>query len=167
MSDVSSMFIVYLLELLTWHDDPYSQQVVRDLYNASKKAAQWQLAESAADGIPSHLVSTYDIVGLTRYPHDAYGGSFHLLAMKAAETLAYKMSMYILYNKVHVVLLTEVGMFQLTNGVFKLFFIAISTRAVQFRTKLQMANFYYNVMKILIIIYISFMAFTCIVLICL
>ena len=91
MSDVSSMFIVYLLELITWHDDPYSQQVVVDLYNASKKAAQWHIAESTADGIPSHLVDTYDILGLNAYPYDAYTGGFHLLAMKAAETLAYKM----------------------------------------------------------------------------
>ena len=91
MSDVSSMFIVYLLELLTWHDDPYSQQVVVDLYNASKKAAQWHITESTANGIPSHLVDTYDVVGLAAYPHDAYTGGFHLLAMKAAEILAYKM----------------------------------------------------------------------------
>jgi non-lysosomal glucosylceramidase len=94
MSDVSSMFIVYLLELLTWHNDPYSQQVVQDLYNASKKAAQWHMDESAAEGIPGHLVDTYDILGLAAYPHDAYSGGFHLLAMRAAEALAYRMSMY-------------------------------------------------------------------------
>ena len=91
MSDVSSMFIVYLLELLTWHDDPYSRQVVKDLYNASRKAAQWHMNESTTDGIPGHLVDTYDILHLMAYAHDAYTGGFHLLAMKAAETLAYKM----------------------------------------------------------------------------
>ena len=98
MSDVSSMFIVYLLELLTWHDDPYSQQVVKELYNASKKAAQWHIAESTAEGFPSQLVDTYDILGLNAYPYDAYTGGFHLLAMKAAETLAYAMSMYSLLH---------------------------------------------------------------------
>ncbi|XP_019862650.1 PREDICTED: uncharacterized protein LOC109591341 [Amphimedon queenslandica] len=91
MSDVSSMFIVYLLELLTWHDDPYSQQVVRDLYNASKKAAQWHMSVSTAEGIPIHMVDTYDVLRLESYPYDTYSGSFHLLAMKAAETLAYAM----------------------------------------------------------------------------
>ena len=94
MSDVSSMFIVYLLELITWHDDPYSQQVVKDLYNASKKAAQWHIDESIAEGIPGHLVDTYDVLALGAYPYDAYTGGFHLLAMKAAETLANKMSTY-------------------------------------------------------------------------
>uniref|UniRef100_A0A1X7UVT0 Uncharacterized protein n=1 Tax=Amphimedon queenslandica TaxID=400682 RepID=A0A1X7UVT0_AMPQE len=98
MCDVSSMFIVYLLELLTWHDDPYSQQVVRDLYNASKKAAQWHMSVSTAEGIPLHLVDTYDIVNLAAYPYDTYSGSFHLLAMKAAETLAYAMGMYLPIN---------------------------------------------------------------------
>ena len=93
MSDVSSMFIVYLLELLTWHDDPYSWQVVKDLYNVSKKAAQWHMEESFTDGIPSYMVDTYDVLGLGAYPYDAYTGGFHLLAMKAAETLAYEMGM--------------------------------------------------------------------------
>ena len=92
MSDVSSMFIVYLLELLTWHEDPYSQQVVKDLYSAAKKAAQWHIAVSTAQGIPGGLVDTYDVLGLNGYPQDAYTGGFHLLAMKAAEILAYQMS---------------------------------------------------------------------------
>ncbi|XP_019852028.1 PREDICTED: uncharacterized protein LOC109581956 [Amphimedon queenslandica] len=105
MCDVSSMFIVYLLELLTWHDDPYSQQVVRDLYNASKKAAQWHMSVSTAEGIPLHLVDTYDIVNLAAYPYDTYSGSFHLLAMKAAETLAYAMGMYLPINALMIVTL--------------------------------------------------------------
>ncbi len=91
MSDVSSMFIVYLLELLTWHDDSYTQQVVKDLWPNAKRAAEWQLNVSAADGIPRHMVDTYDILGLSVYPHDTYSGAFHLLAMRAAETLAYWM----------------------------------------------------------------------------
>ena len=88
------MFIVYLLELLTWYDDPYTQQVVADLYNASRNAAQWFIDRSQAEGIPGGLVDTYDILNLAKYPYDAYSSAFHLLAMKAAETLAYQMSTY-------------------------------------------------------------------------
>ncbi len=88
MSDVSSMFIVYLLELLTWRND---SQVVKDLWPSAKRAAEWQLSVSAADGIPRHMVDTYDVLQLDFYPHDTYSGAFHLLAMRAAEALAYWM----------------------------------------------------------------------------
>lgn len=104
------MFIVYLLELLTWSDDPYTRQVVKDLYNASRNAAQWFMDKSEADGIPGGLVDTYDILDLVAYPYDAYSSAFYLLAMKAAETLAYQMSMYMfVYTFLHTYLWTSVG----------------------------------------------------------
>ena len=46
---------------------------------------------SATDGIPRNLVASYDIIGLNAYRHSTYNGAFHLLAMKAAERLAYQM----------------------------------------------------------------------------
>ncbi len=44
--------------------------------------------------MPTHLVTTYDVLGLKAYPYSSYTGAFHLLAMKAAEKLALWMSKY-------------------------------------------------------------------------
>eukprot|EP01050_Picozoa_sp_SAG11_P006368 SAG11_NODE_490_length_8982_cov_5.961162_9_plen_762_part_00 len=85
MSDVSSMFITYVLELYRWQNDT---QTVHDLWPVVKKAAQWQMDVSAEDGTPQHLENTYDILGPTRFKHVSYNTVFHLLAMKAAAELA-------------------------------------------------------------------------------
>ena len=92
MSDVSSMFIVYLLELQTWYQNTsVTSAVLRDLWPHAKRAAEWQMNISSIDGIPHNLVDTYDILGLSAYRHSTYSAAFHLLAMKAAEKLAYQM----------------------------------------------------------------------------
>ena len=92
MSDVSSMFIVYLLELQTWHRNiSVTSAVLRDLWPHAKRAAEWQMNISSTDGIPRNLVDTYDVLGLCAYRHSTYSSAFHLLAMKAAEKLAYEM----------------------------------------------------------------------------
>lgn len=92
LSDVSSMFIVYLLELQTWYQDTNITSVVlQDLWPHAKLAAEWQMNVSKTDKIPNHLQNTYDILGLNAYPHSTYNSAFHLLAMLAAEQLAYQM----------------------------------------------------------------------------
>ena len=89
MCDVSSMFIVYLLELHQWHSNfTRVQQVLTDLWPNAKRAAQWHLDRAAATGLPQYLVTTYDVVQLAAYPYSSYSSAFHLLAMKAAEKLA-------------------------------------------------------------------------------
>ena len=89
MSDVSSMFIVYLLELHQWHLNPTRvQQVLKDLWPNAKSAAQWHLDRANETGLPQYLVTTYDVLGLAAYPYSSYSSAFHLLAMKAAEKLA-------------------------------------------------------------------------------
>lgn len=92
MSDVTSMFIVYFLELQTWYQDAgIASVVLQDLWPHVKLAAEWHMSISATDGIPRNLVTTYDIVGLVAYQHSTYSSAFHLLAMQAAEKLAYQM----------------------------------------------------------------------------
>ena len=94
MSDVSSMFIVYLLELQTWHLNisiAEHEAVLKDLWPHARLAAEWQMSVSSRDDIPLHLVDTYDVLGLVAYPHSTYSSAFHLLAMLAAEKLAYQM----------------------------------------------------------------------------
>ena len=92
MSDVSSMFIVYLLELQTWyHNVSITEAILKDLWPHARLAAEWQMSVSSQDGIPHHLVTTYDILGLVAYRFSTYSSGFHLLAMQAAEKLAYQM----------------------------------------------------------------------------
>ena len=91
MSDVSSMFIVYLLELQTWYqNDSITEAILKDLWPHARLAAEWQMSVSSTDGIPRNLVTTYDILGLVAYPYSTYSSAFHLLAMQAAEKLAYQ-----------------------------------------------------------------------------
>jgi hypothetical protein len=85
MSDVSSMYIVYVLELLRWGNDTTT---LDRLYPVVRRAAEWQMNVSAEDGLPQHLVNTYDILGPNRYKHVSYNSVFHLLAMAAARELA-------------------------------------------------------------------------------
>ena len=93
MSDVSSMFIVYLLEILQWHPDPATNKFVEELWPYAKRAAQWHLDISReGGGLPKYLVTTYDVLHLVAYPYASYNGAFHLLAMKAATKLAEWMS---------------------------------------------------------------------------
>ncbi len=107
------MFIVYLLELLTWQKDDYKvQQVLDDLWPHAKRAAQWHMNMTVNNTFPEHMVDTYDVLGLNQYPHDAYSGAFHLLAMRAAETLAYWMGMFLnvcLELKVYPIVVSPAG----------------------------------------------------------
>jgi non-lysosomal glucosylceramidase len=85
MGDVSSMFIVYLLELMQWTGNT---AIVEELWPAAKAAAQWQMQRANKSGLPDFLIDTYDGLALNQYNASAYSGFFHLLAMKAAHKLA-------------------------------------------------------------------------------
>ena len=90
MGDVSSMFIVYLLELWQWGND---ETLVRELWPAAKRAAQWQMTRAetwqpGGQGLPRNVIDTYDGLASNNYDASAFSGFFHLLAMKAAAALA-------------------------------------------------------------------------------
>ena len=85
MGDVSSMFVVYLLELWQWTGDT---SIVKELWPAARAAAQWQIQRANISGLPDFLIDTYDGLALNQYNASAYSGFFHLLAMKAARKLA-------------------------------------------------------------------------------
>ena len=93
MVDVSSMYIVYLLEILQWHPDPKSNDIVKELWPIAKKAAQWHIDISAEYGMPRYIWTTYDYTRMVAYPYVSYSAAFHMLAMKAAQRLAVWMSM--------------------------------------------------------------------------
>lgn len=88
MGDVTSMFITYLLELYTWSSDNSTRDLIKELWPIAKLAAQWQMNVSI-DNLPTCLVCTYDILDLDQYKFATFNSVFHLLAMKAAELLAY------------------------------------------------------------------------------
>lgn len=88
MGDVTSMFVVYLLELWQWTAD---ENILKELWPAAKAAAEWQIDRAtnpSAPGLPHHLIDTYDGLALENYNASAFSGFFHLLAMKAARVLA-------------------------------------------------------------------------------
>ena len=85
MSDGSSMFIVYVLELLRWAGDNTTLSLY---YPTVKKAAQWQMDVSKPLGVPERLETTYDILGFPHYQLSAYASAFHLIAMRASSALA-------------------------------------------------------------------------------
>jgi uncharacterized protein (DUF608 family) len=85
MGDVTSMFIVYLLELWQW---TANEDLLVELWPTAKRAAQWQIARAAQFGLPDKLVDTYDGLNLAQYNVSCFSGLFHLLAMRAATELA-------------------------------------------------------------------------------
>ena len=84
MGDVTTLFIAEVWELYAWTAD---MDFVRDMYPHVKRAVQWQIRRSP-DGLPTHLVSTYDIVGLETFEYTTFNSVLHLLAMRAAMRLA-------------------------------------------------------------------------------
>mmetsp|Transcript_14855 Transcript_14855/g.47769 ORF Transcript_14855/g.47769 Transcript_14855/m.47769 type:complete len:478 (+) Transcript_14855:1433-2866(+) len=89
MGDVSSMFVVYLLEWWRWTaDEPSAASLVVELWPAARAAARWQMARAAESGLPTRLVDTYDGLRLSRYNVSCFSALFHLLAMAAARELA-------------------------------------------------------------------------------
>ena len=85
MSDVSSMFITYILELYRWSNDVTT---LKALWPNAKRAAQWHINVSSKYGVPTHLINTYDILRQDQYDLCSYNSAFHLLALAAARELA-------------------------------------------------------------------------------
>ena len=85
MSDSTSMFMMYVLELLRWSGDRATLEVY---YPVLKRAAQWQMQKSVAFGVPVNLETTYDILRFPSYTLSTYASVFHLMAMAATRELA-------------------------------------------------------------------------------
>ena len=84
MSDVSSMYIVYLLELLRWNND---QDFVKEWFPTAKKAADWHISVSTFHNMPYKLQTTYDVLALNQYETCSYSAVFHILAMRSMAEL--------------------------------------------------------------------------------
>lgn len=96
MSDVTSMFMMYTLELYKWANDT---AFLQQMWPYVAKGAQWQMSVSQQYGLPAHLVSTYDILGLDKYPVATYNSIFHLMAMRVCVELSTVMGNQTLANQ--------------------------------------------------------------------
>lgn len=85
MSDSTSMFITYILELYAWGAD---EQSLKLYWPTIKRAAEWAMSTCAELDLPHKLETTYDILGFPRYDVSTYASVFHLLAMRATAELA-------------------------------------------------------------------------------
>merc|ERR1719201_1039360 len=85
MSDVTSMFLLYIVELYQWSNDTAT---IDELWPNIEKAIAWQIASTADVGIPAHMIDTYDILRESHYLSDTYSAMFFLMSMKACDVLA-------------------------------------------------------------------------------
>jgi len=87
MSDVSSMFLVYLVHMAQGG----RMGIVKELWPNAVAAAKWQIDQSAQMGVPLKLQTTYDVLGLNAYDTCTYSSLFHILAMRSCSFLAGKL----------------------------------------------------------------------------
>ena len=84
MGDVTSLFIAEIWEMYAWTGD---MNFTKAMYPHVVHAMEWQIRRSP-DGLPIHLVSTYDIVALDQFVYTTFNSVLHLLAMRATMRLA-------------------------------------------------------------------------------
>merc|ERR1719188_2497983 len=85
MSDVSSMYIVYLLEFYKWAN---RADVVKKLWPIAKRAAEWHMSVAAGSGVPEYQCNTYDILNPPAFRQVSFNSAFHILGLQAAAALA-------------------------------------------------------------------------------
>ena len=84
MGDVTTIWIMEVLELWLHSNDTAR---LADAWPAVIAGMRWQIAQSAALGLPAHLVCTYDILGMERYNTTTFNGVLHLAAMRAVSRM--------------------------------------------------------------------------------
>jgi len=85
MADTTTLFVV---EAYEFYINTGDLEFLHDLYPAVKSAMAWLVERAKGVGLPQHLVCTYDILALERYPTTTYNAMLHLLAMRAGAELA-------------------------------------------------------------------------------
>ena len=85
MSDSTSMFIIYVLELYRWAADDTSLKLY---WPTIKKAVEWHISTCEQFDVPYKLQTTYDVLHFPEYDVSTYSSVFHMAAMRAAAELA-------------------------------------------------------------------------------
>ena len=88
MSDSTSMFIVYVLELYKWDADVVT---LKTYWPVIQKAVSWINSTALEFGVPYKLETTYDVLGFPKYELSTYASAFHILALMAARELGVAM----------------------------------------------------------------------------
>ncbi|XP_068707315.1 uncharacterized protein [Montipora foliosa] len=85
MADTTTMFVVGLYHYYQWTGD---RATLDKLWPAAKRAMAWVIVDSTkGTGLPFRKVSSYDIVALDKYDHDAYNTFIYLLSLRSAQEL--------------------------------------------------------------------------------
>jgi len=84
MADVSTLFTAQVWQFYSWSNDV---AFLKEMYPHVRAATLWQIGVSP-QGLPEHLVNTYDILNLASYPLCTFNSALHLMAMRAAVQLA-------------------------------------------------------------------------------
>ena len=85
MGDVTSVFILATLACVRSSGDT---GFLGRTWPSVVRAAQWQIARAEQYGCPSFVQTTYDYLGLDRFPLAMYNAVLHLAAMRATVRLA-------------------------------------------------------------------------------
>jgi hypothetical protein len=84
MGDTTTIWILEVLELWRGTNDTARLAAA---WPSVVRGMKWQIAQSVAQGLPAHLVCTYDILGMERYNMTTFNGVLHLAAMKAVHVM--------------------------------------------------------------------------------
>jgi hypothetical protein len=84
MGDTTTIWILEVLELWRGTNDTARLAAA---WPSVVRGMRWQIAQSVAQGLPAHLVCTYDILGMERYNMTTFNGVLHLAAMKAVHVM--------------------------------------------------------------------------------
>jgi hypothetical protein len=79
---------IWILEVLEIYQSTGNLTRLAQAWPAVVRGINWQIEVSKAQGIPAHLVCTYDILAMERYNSTTFNGVLHIAAMAAGKVLA-------------------------------------------------------------------------------
>ena len=85
MGDVTT---IWALEVLEIYRNGNNKTRLVEVWPAFVRGVKWSIAMSVAQGLPAHLVCTYDILAMEQYNMTTFNGVLHLAMMQAAVRLA-------------------------------------------------------------------------------
>ena len=80
MGDTTTLFVVEILEYWIGTGD---EAMLQEFWPVVRTASDWLVKQAGPDGLPTHLVCTYDILDLDQYNHTTYNSFLYLAAMEA------------------------------------------------------------------------------------
>ena len=85
MGDTTTLFVVEVYEYWIGTGD---ESLLAEFYPTVVTATEWAIKQGGPDGLPLHLVCTYDILDLDQYNHTTYNSFLYLAMLKATVEMA-------------------------------------------------------------------------------